>query len=159
MTDEYKTYLQSDHWQTIRKIVLERDHYHCMLCGSKENLNVHHNCYQRVGCERLDDLITLCEKCHNNFHNGKDIYQNKYPPVVGALDPAVYGPKPKTSNDYKFEEELRELREKHREEIEAVKKQGDYKKRMELMTKFFEEVKEIKKKYYPEAFPQVKIDI
>jgi len=65
----YKEYLQTKHWQEIRKKALHRANYKCQLCSSKENLNVHHNTYENRGCEKEEDLIVLCQKCHGKFHD------------------------------------------------------------------------------------------
>lgn len=44
---------------------LERDDYKCAICGSKENIVIHH----KVPCSNsLDDLICLCRKCHSQAH-------------------------------------------------------------------------------------------
>jgi 5-methylcytosine-specific restriction endonuclease McrA len=54
-------------WNEVRAIVLERDHYTCQNCGSKENLEVHHVIPIYDGGEEfnVDNCITLCHKCHN----------------------------------------------------------------------------------------------
>lgn len=50
---------------SIRRKILERDGYHCCLCGSTENLEVHHIVPKRLGGHNtLDNGITLCEPCH-----------------------------------------------------------------------------------------------
>ena len=69
---KYHTYIKSDEWKEKRKKTLERDDYQCQRCGTGMNLVVHHITYDRLGKEDLDDLITLCKKCHEEIH-GKDI--------------------------------------------------------------------------------------
>ena len=64
-----KTYLQSDKWRTIRQQVFIRDKYRCQICGTNKSLNCHHISYINLGSESLEDLTTLCEKCHTNLHN------------------------------------------------------------------------------------------
>lgn len=57
-------------WWSQRKKALKRDAYRCYLCGSnKEQLNVHHQipfskCDNYKEANSLDNLITLCQKCH-----------------------------------------------------------------------------------------------
>lgn len=68
-TMPYKEYLQTDHWKNVRKRALFRANYKCQLCGSKENLNVHHNTYENRGEEKDEDLVVLCENCHGKFHD------------------------------------------------------------------------------------------
>jgi 5-methylcytosine-specific restriction endonuclease McrA len=67
--EEYREYLASPLWAFKRAGALARDGYRCRLCNSKvAPLHVHHRTYDRFGHEDLNDLTTLCEKCHNAFH-------------------------------------------------------------------------------------------
>lgn len=73
---EYKRYLHSPHWQELRRQVFERAlqnagstnlHGVCERCGYepwRPCLQLHHISYDRVGAERLEDLILLCPNCH-----------------------------------------------------------------------------------------------
>ena len=59
--------------QKNKKLCLKRDKYRCVNCGSKNNLNVHHidnNGPQRTNSpnNNLDNLQTLCYKCHLKIH-------------------------------------------------------------------------------------------
>lgn len=65
---DYKKYLRSDYWDEIKNQVLERDDNRCRLCNSKENLQVHHRTYKHLENEKLEELITLCKKCHYITH-------------------------------------------------------------------------------------------
>ena len=65
---DYKKYLRSDYWKKIKNQVLERDNNRCRLCNSKEKLHVHHRTYDNLGNEKLEELITLCKKCHYITH-------------------------------------------------------------------------------------------
>ena len=58
-----------NNWQKIRKEVLKRDNFCCLVCGSKENLHVHH-LYPKYfgGSHQLSNLTTLCDKCHATRH-------------------------------------------------------------------------------------------
>lgn len=67
-TMPYELYLKTDEWREKRELALERDGYRCRLCDTREQLHVHHRTYARRGNERLDDLTTLCDRCHNWFH-------------------------------------------------------------------------------------------
>lgn len=57
----------------VRQYVLHRDGNRCHgKTGCKNKiLNVHHIESRKVGGDSPDNLITLCEECHNNYHNGK----------------------------------------------------------------------------------------
>jgi group II intron reverse transcriptase/maturase len=52
-------------WADLRPTVLERDGHRCAQCGSLENLHVHHRqARRRGGTNQMDNLQTLCERCH-----------------------------------------------------------------------------------------------
>ncbi len=66
----YAAYLNSGAWKKKRKIALKRAGYRCQLCSTKETrLEVHHNCYDRLGKEEPEDLCVLCSPCHKKHHN------------------------------------------------------------------------------------------
>ena len=60
----YYDYLKSPRWQRKRRQRLKHDKYRCRTCWSTKRLEVHHCTYDRLGREKLDDLITLCRDCH-----------------------------------------------------------------------------------------------
>lgn len=60
-------------WRDVRFAALARDHYRCTNpnCGSTQNLDVHHiipKAQQPDLALNLDNLVTLCEKCHIAAH-------------------------------------------------------------------------------------------
>jgi len=50
----------------IKKQVFERDKYKCVVCGREKNHNAHHKI--PYGESILENLITLCEFCHEYVH-------------------------------------------------------------------------------------------
>lgn len=69
---EYKEQLKHPFWFKKRKEILKRDDYKCRLCGSKQNLQVHHIKYinDKMAWEYKNKyLITLCDVCHNKVHS------------------------------------------------------------------------------------------
>ena len=63
---------QSDFWN-VREYVLFRDKHICRCCKGKSKdkiLNVHHIESRKTGGNAPNNLITLCETCHNDYHNG-----------------------------------------------------------------------------------------
>jgi 5-methylcytosine-specific restriction endonuclease McrA len=60
------------YWRIIRQAALERDGRRCACCGSKKRLEVHHLTYERAGHELLEDLVTLCQRCHATQHKWMD---------------------------------------------------------------------------------------
>lgn len=55
-----------------RAHALDRDKYTCQCCGKKnKRLEVHHIVYRsNNGSDDLENLITLCEDCHKDIHDG-----------------------------------------------------------------------------------------
>lgn len=73
---EGKQYQQGDQlgFWNVREYVLFRDNHKCQYCKgkSKDNrLNVHHIESRKTGGDSPNNLITLCETCHNDYHQGK----------------------------------------------------------------------------------------
>jgi N6-L-threonylcarbamoyladenine synthase len=68
---EYQEGVQKD-FDNVREYVLYRDNHICQYC-KKNNviLRVHHIVSRQTGGDRPDNLITLCEKCHKKYHDGK----------------------------------------------------------------------------------------
>ena len=51
--------------------VLRRDAWRCQFCGARTNLQVHHIKYRsQAGQDTIENLITLCAKCHSDQHGG-----------------------------------------------------------------------------------------
>ena len=58
-----------------RQKALERDGYKCQICGSTENLEVHHIKHREDGgTDALGNLVTLCALCHAEQHKGEPIH-------------------------------------------------------------------------------------
>ena len=69
---EYQQGEQLDFWN-IREYVLFRDNHTCQCCKGKSKdkvLNVHHIESRKTGGNAPNNLITLCETCHNGYHKG-----------------------------------------------------------------------------------------
>lgn len=66
----YHDYLKTDDWQQKRYIVLKRDNYRCVYCGSKAT-QVHHKKYAKynIGREPIEWLVSLCDECHKKKHH------------------------------------------------------------------------------------------
>lgn len=67
----YLQYLKSDEWKAKRLEVLKRDNSKCQICSSSEQLDIHHKTYENFRNENLDDLQTVCRKCHKELHGLK----------------------------------------------------------------------------------------
>ena len=71
--NEYRLYLQGDHWQQIKIARMRIDGFRCQGCGcvgtSSNPLQVHHLTYHNVGTEDVwTDVVTLCRACHLQTH-------------------------------------------------------------------------------------------
>jgi NAD-dependent SIR2 family protein deacetylase len=74
MTEKYKKYLKSDKWKKIKETILDRDCHKCVICGvglSNRNVNIHHLNYENIYDEKREDLISLCNDCHEDIHKSK----------------------------------------------------------------------------------------
>jgi hypothetical protein len=74
---QYKAYLLTDDWRAKRRQRLAHDHYQCQerlpgCCGNASQ--VHHVTYDRLFDEGLDDLLSVCERCHRTLHALADRY-------------------------------------------------------------------------------------
>ncbi len=74
----------------VREYVLSRDQHCCQWCFGKSKdkiLNVHHIESRKTGGDRPDNLITLCETCHNLLHRTHQ--EDKIPRKCGGLRDAT----------------------------------------------------------------------
>jgi len=69
----YNRYLKTRYWNELRKEVLDRDRWCCVKCKSNVVLQVDHKIYRGEGLEILDDLQTLCYKCHSKKSKRHDL--------------------------------------------------------------------------------------
>jgi 5-methylcytosine-specific restriction endonuclease McrA len=61
--------LDSTNYRELYRQVLERDGWRCQVCGSMQNLQVHHLKFRsRSGGDIEQNLITLCAECHEKVH-------------------------------------------------------------------------------------------
>ena len=70
---EYQQGEQQNFWN-VREYILFRDGHECQHCHGKSKdkvLNVHHLESRKTGGDAPNNLITLCETCHEAYHAGK----------------------------------------------------------------------------------------
>ena len=61
--------LDPEPYDQLRKQVLRRDGWRCQICGSRQNLQVHHKQLRsQQGDDDDSNLITLCALCHEAQH-------------------------------------------------------------------------------------------
>ena len=62
---------RSSEHQRVQREGKKRDYGTCCVCGSKERPEGHHVIeYQYGGAATLDNIVTLCQKCHKQVHRG-----------------------------------------------------------------------------------------
>jgi len=69
---EYKEYIETDWWKSLRKKILIRDNYTCQICKCKAE-EVHHLTYQHKGKEYSFELVSLCHNCHLKHYHPEQI--------------------------------------------------------------------------------------
>ena len=61
--------LDSMSYGKLYRRVLKRDGWRCQVCGSMQNLQVHHLKFRsQAGGDEEQNLITLCTECHEQVH-------------------------------------------------------------------------------------------
>lgn len=55
----------------VRKEVLERDNFQCIICGESHNLQIAHYISRgRLGLGIPQNLAVMCARCHFQYDNG-----------------------------------------------------------------------------------------
>lgn len=67
----YGQYLRSQQWDLIRRRVRAKYKNTCQECFKAGKVEIHHKTYERIGAERIDDLVALCPSCHKALHAGE----------------------------------------------------------------------------------------
>lgn len=124
---DYQNGNQKDFYN-LKAYILNRDSYTCQKCkATKGKLHVHHIIYKsKGGTDAPNNLVTLCENCHENLHVGK------------------------------FELTTRKSKTKHATEVGIVKSQlkkcWDFKETFGYETKYFrEQILKLEKAHYLDA--------
>lgn len=63
----YAEYLKTSWWANIRRKKFAATRGRCELCPSRAS-QVHHRHYRTLWAENLTDLIAVCRRCHEKFH-------------------------------------------------------------------------------------------
>lgn len=129
-------------WYNVRQYVLHRDGYTCQCCGAHGTdkkavkLHVHHLESRRVGGNASDNLITLCEECHEKYH-------------AGTVQLPVCRRRRKATRDAAFMGIMRKtLMERLRVMFPSLKVCGTY----GYITKYWREQKRFEKTHINDAF-------
>ena len=66
---QYPAYLASDEWRERSRVTIATAGGICEYCRCRRAVQAHHVCYDRVGCERPEDLRAVCLFCHRKEHS------------------------------------------------------------------------------------------
>jgi hypothetical protein len=100
----YSDWLNTDEWRDIATRAYARDGFRCRICNSPDNLHAHHRTYAHRGNElhHLEDLTTLCGRCHKLYHHIKRanegnvrLVEPQKPKEIPKFIPRHLRPKPK----------------------------------------------------------------
>jgi hypothetical protein len=65
----YDVYLQTRHWQSFRRLLLQWRGRVCEVCGATDReIHIHHLTYKTLGEEGPGDVRVLCADCHARLH-------------------------------------------------------------------------------------------
>jgi hypothetical protein len=71
---DYYKYIASPAWKRKAEAAKEAAGYRCQVCNRSRDevqLDAHHRTYQRLGCERPEDVTVLCHDCHGLYEAHK----------------------------------------------------------------------------------------
>jgi len=69
----YTEYMKSDEWAERKTRYYSTHDKSCVACGSFDLVDLHHMTYANLKAEKDEDLTSLCETCHTQYHA---IYEN-----------------------------------------------------------------------------------
>jgi hypothetical protein len=75
------TTLASREWALLKEQVRKRSGGVCERCRVGVYASTHHLTYERIGHERIEDLLAVCEPCHE-FLSGKSEYDPLKKPAI-----------------------------------------------------------------------------
>lgn len=78
----YEAYLKTDWWDRLKRRLLP---VKCVGCQKRKAIVLHHVSYKNLGNERPDDLIPLCDVCHDRIHNALKIRYPSQRPGQSAI--------------------------------------------------------------------------
>ncbi len=139
----YEDYIHSDHWSDLRLRVFNKANRRCEACNlPKKNLQGHHLNYRNLIDCTEDDIMALCQTCHelwHQFHSSHVVADREtvvifleekrnHPPavVVGFKNKAPSPPKPKPAD--KNQNRSPSWHKKHQAKVARRKSNKAYRK-------------------------------
>lgn len=101
----YADYLDSGHWQSFRgRYRKSASQLTCKVCDDPR-IELHHTTYERLGHERMTDVVPLCRSHHEQVH--KLLKANNW--FVNKTDAALLAIAPQSEEARRVEEIARKL--------------------------------------------------
>lgn len=75
--ESYDSYLSSREWKRKRNAALERSGHQCQECGKRSDLEVRHVSLRRLGIERAEDMMVMCDDCYSEWRWRETVKQRK----------------------------------------------------------------------------------
>lgn len=72
LKEDYKTFLNSDYWLSVRNKTKKKMHYYgkCKICGSNQGVELHHESYSQINTQfELSNIVPLCRIHHQSIHD------------------------------------------------------------------------------------------
>lgn len=63
----YDDYRKTLHWEKLKAAYRQNKLPWTCSCGAKRGVDIYHRTYERLGRERLEDLLPLCRECHSSI--------------------------------------------------------------------------------------------
>ena len=67
--EQYLNYLQTAHWQALRKAAFVLYGQKCEFCGQRTAIDIHHIQYHNLYDVKPKELAVLCRRHHDQVHN------------------------------------------------------------------------------------------
>jgi hypothetical protein len=75
---KYYEYIKSAAWKRKRQAAIKHHGICCKVCGTSQNIGVHHLTYKNLGNEKMEDLTILCWEHHSEHHLDLDAKENSF---------------------------------------------------------------------------------
>lgn len=70
----FDEYLESVKWKQLRFEIIRRADNICERCYEDRIHTIHHLTYENSGCESTEELLGVCNKCHEELHRNVTLY-------------------------------------------------------------------------------------
>lgn len=65
---KYEEYINSKEWLIRKDNYFQSHPKRCKKCRTKDQIHLHHKSYKNLGSEPDNDLVPLCNSCHQKLH-------------------------------------------------------------------------------------------